>query len=161
VIKPDILLSEEVGLLRTELLALPDKRFCDADTEEKLAMIEYVKGLRLVVWLLRAQNYLSFTDTHLQRVVQSNLGYQASLTSTWIFASPISHLVGTVGFATITKVFIRKIRRMSHIVRKNMPWSRRIHWLQCVKYTLEKRRASRADFTNFGESILNRELTLA
>ncbi|KAH0538027.1 hypothetical protein FGG08_005339 [Glutinoglossum americanum] len=82
-VKPGILLHEKNGQLMSELLALDDEAYAKADRAQKIALIEYVGGLRLVVWLLQKQNYLSSVGVGLGRNVQSNLTLAASLTSLW------------------------------------------------------------------------------
>lgn len=79
-IKPGFLLYED-GETKVNLVGLEDAKFVQADTNSQLQMIEYLKNLRLVLWLFKQQNYLAYTQHALARVPKSFLVLQASLTS--------------------------------------------------------------------------------
>jgi hypothetical protein len=73
IIKPGYLFYDEDGETKVDLVGLKDAKFANADINSKLQMIEYLKNLRLIVWLLKKQNYLSYTGRILSRVSKSSL----------------------------------------------------------------------------------------
>lgn len=82
-VKPAVILYEKNGQMVREPVAIQDRNFATAQDQEKARLIEYVKGMRLVVWLLERQSRLSSAELSLSRTGVSNLMWQASLTSTW------------------------------------------------------------------------------
>jgi len=89
---PGCLFYDEDGETKVDLVRLKDAKFDNADYEAKLQMTEHLKNLRLVLWLLRKQNYLSYTEQIPTRGFKSGLASQASLTSKWLCSVSWEHL---------------------------------------------------------------------
>ena len=58
-VKTAYLVQESRGRPVIEMLAVADKRFENADEASKVSMIKYIMNMRLLVWLLRRDNFLS------------------------------------------------------------------------------------------------------
>ncbi|KAI9725985.1 MAG: hypothetical protein M1828_002313 [Chrysothrix sp. TS-e1954] len=58
-VKTAVVLQESDGNISVDLLATEDQTFKNARHASKLAMIQYLQGLRLLIWLLRRDNLTS------------------------------------------------------------------------------------------------------
>lgn len=116
-VKPAILIQEENGIMSKELIALEDKRFNSASSNRKLALIQYIQKLRLILWLLERRNYLTFRYNYLGRPARSHLGYQGALNSSWDLANTYTDL-------------LRSLRARNIDLSTTVPWIRKKAWLQ-------------------------------
>ena len=66
-VKPGFLLQERNGRLEFNLVALEDIGYEAADFNQRVALVEHAIGLRLIIWLLRTQNYLPNAELRLRR----------------------------------------------------------------------------------------------
>jgi hypothetical protein len=92
IIKPGLLLQDKKGRLTVELVALDEPQYRLADINQKIALIEHVKGLRLIIWLLQKRNFFPDVELSSKRVAASNFALEASLAWKWklpdVFSTP-------------------------------------------------------------------------
>jgi hypothetical protein len=124
-VKPGILLQERNGRLEFDLVALEDIDYAAADFNQKVALVEHVIGLRLITWLLRAQNYLPNAELCLRRRNLSRFALQASLVSEWQFGYSCSTLIDVLNDCAD--------------IGRNIPWTRYKPWLQYLFDRIEDR----------------------
>jgi hypothetical protein len=67
VMKPGLMLQEENGELKIDLVVLDGVKIANAKASRRFALLEYIRGLRLITWLLITQNYLSSTEVRLNK----------------------------------------------------------------------------------------------
>jgi hypothetical protein len=116
-VKPAILMQEDDGILSKELIALDDKKFTSASSKRKLALVQYIQKLRLILWLLERRNYQTFRNNYLGRPARSCFGYQGSLNSSWNLANTYTDL-------------LRGLRVKNISLSATLPWIREKAWLQ-------------------------------
>jgi len=126
VIRPGYLFYDEDGKTKIDLVALRDNKFDNADINTQLRMIEYLKNLRLIVWLLKKQNYLSYTESILGRIFRSGLASQASLTSKWLCSMSCEYLINI-------------LPERAYMLDILLPWTTRKPWLQYIFDSTEDR----------------------
>ncbi|PQE26680.1 hypothetical protein CJF30_00011107 [Rutstroemia sp. NJR-2017a BBW] len=138
IIKPGLLVQERNRRLVFELVALDDIEYAAADIAQKVALIEHVKSLRLIIWLLKWQNYSSCAELCLGRSIHSIFASQASLASKWQFCDSCSTL--------------RDILEDRHAdLGFNIPWIRGQPWLQYLCNRIDEREQ---DFDLIMEMVL-------
>jgi len=110
-------MQEEDGIMSKELIALDDKKFTSASSKRKLALVQYIQKLRLILWLLERRNYLTFRNNYPRKPVRSCLGYQGALNSSWNLANTYADL-------------LRGLRVRDIDLSTTVPWIRKKAWLQ-------------------------------
>lgn len=86
-IKPGILKYEENGTIISELIPIDDRKAMKLDFEARLNLIRHVQGLRVLIWLMREDNYRSSVQSQFGVIPQSSLTWQAKVTSFWEFCN--------------------------------------------------------------------------
>jgi hypothetical protein len=91
-IKPGILNYEENGRMISELIPVGDRKALKLDFESRINLIRHVQGLRLLLRLMRQDNYRSSVQSKFGLIAQSTLAWQAKVTSLWEFCSSFTEL---------------------------------------------------------------------
>jgi hypothetical protein len=118
-IKPCVLIYEDSGRLFHEVSAHEDRRASRLCFEERLALLQYIQKLRLIIWLLRKQSLLTLTAAKDQNSLPSSLSVQAGLASSWQRGVAFGHMmIALKGDAACMDQMI--------------PWVIDRHWLQYI-----------------------------
>ena len=91
-ISPGFLVYEKDGKAHTELVALNSGDLNRFDVPQKSRMIQYLQRLRLLLWLLKRENYLTTNSTKDLGLVRSSLVVQAGITFFWELSNTYSDL---------------------------------------------------------------------
>jgi len=95
-IKPGILNYEENGRIISELIPIDDRKAMKMDFNARLDLIRRVQGLRILLWLMRQDNYRSSVPSSFGMIPQSSLTRQAKVTSLWEFCYSYTELGGVL-----------------------------------------------------------------
>ncbi|KAL9625190.1 MAG: hypothetical protein Q9160_000592 [Pyrenula sp. 1 TL-2023] len=120
-VSPGILMREERGTTRSDLISLEMEKWNGLSKAQKLNMIRYLQGLRLLMWLLRWDNYISTHSTRSLSPIRSSLAIQAGVSSLWEFSNAFSDLATNLKAGSDTSLQL-------------LPWLRYRAWLQYVFY---------------------------
>lgn len=118
-IYPAFLVYEKDGKAHTELVALNSGDLNRLDVAQKSRMIQYLQSLRLLLWLLKRENYLTTNSTKDLGLIRSSLAVQAGITSFWEFSNAFSDLATSLDASPITTL-------------SWLPWLKNKAWLQYV-----------------------------
>ncbi|MCJ1264117.1 hypothetical protein MMC22_003988 [Lobaria immixta] len=118
-ISPAFLVYEKNGTAHTELVALSNGELNRLNVAEKNRMIQYLQSLRLFMWLLKRDNYLTTNSTKDLGMIRSSLAVQAGITSFWEFSNAYSDLATSLD-------------EISHKTLLWLLWLRNTPWLQYV-----------------------------
>jgi hypothetical protein len=91
-IKPGMLIYEENGKMMTELQAVEDRKAMRLNVEARVNLIRHVQGLRLLLWLMRPNNFRASVSANFGVITQSCLVRQAKVTSLWEFCYSYTEL---------------------------------------------------------------------
>jgi hypothetical protein len=91
-IKPGILNYEENGRIISELIPIDDRKAMTMDFKARLDLIRRVQGLRILLWLMRQNNYRSSVPSSFGVIPRSSLTRQAKVTSLWQFCYSCTEL---------------------------------------------------------------------
>jgi hypothetical protein len=116
-VKPALLLHEKGGLLRYEVTTLEDEDFEKLDLVQKTTVIQYLQGLRLLLWLLQRDNLLTAAQREAVAESHSSLASQASITSFWEFCNSFAELDNALNSQSLKGPSL-------------LPWLRCKQWLQ-------------------------------
>jgi hypothetical protein len=95
-IKPGILSYEENGRIISELIPIDDRKARKMDFKARLDLIRRVQGLRILLWLMRQDNYRSSVPSSFGIIPPSGLTRQAKVTSLWEFCYSYRELSGAL-----------------------------------------------------------------
>lgn len=118
-ISPAFLVYEKNGTTHTELVALNNGELNRLNVAQKSRMIQYLQGLRLFMWLLKRDNYLTTNSTKDLGMIRSSLAVHAGITSFWEFSNAFSDLATSLD-------------AISYTTLSWLPWLKNKPWLQYV-----------------------------
>lgn len=118
-ISPAFLVYEKNGTAHTELVALNNGELKRLNVAQKNRMIQYLQSLRLFMWLLKRDNYLTTNSTKDLGMIRSSLAVQAGITSFWEFSNAFSDLA-------------TGLDATSYKNSRWLPWLKNKPWLQYV-----------------------------
>ena len=95
-IKPGILNYEENGRIISELIPIDDGKVMKMDFKARLDLIRHVQGLRILLWLMRQDNYRSSVPSSFGMTPRPSLTRQAKVTSLWEFCYSYTELDGVL-----------------------------------------------------------------
>jgi hypothetical protein len=125
-INPGILSYEENGRMISELLPIDNRKAMKLDFKARLTLIRHVQCLRVLLWLMRQDNYRSSTLSYFGMIPQSCLARQAKFTSLWEFCYSYTELESFIRHREIEGELGDQQVHMASFV----PWISYDHWLR-------------------------------
>ena len=92
IVSPALLTYEKGGLLQRKAVPLICSEFDGIDDATKIQVIKYLQGLRLLIWLLKINNFVATNVSELGITSRSSLAVQAALTS-WECSTALQGLI--------------------------------------------------------------------
>ncbi|MCJ1390209.1 hypothetical protein MMC18_003067 [Xylographa bjoerkii] len=83
VVRPGILMYESSGSVSRVLLSLEDPVYTSRTLKEKIALVQQLQNIRLVIWLLRRDRVCYFINAFYQYPSISSLGLEGNLMFNW------------------------------------------------------------------------------
>ena len=114
VVKPAILMYESSGSISRALLPLEDPVYTSLSLGKKVALVQQLQNMRLVIWLLRRDRVCCFISAVHEYPSVSILGLEGSLMFNWLRSR-----VGPI--------------RIAHMLRENEQFNLTCSWLSSPK----------------------------
>jgi hypothetical protein len=133
-----VLVREHRGKRTYQLVAGPDRDFTALSLGQKKAMVQDLQSLRLLLWLLRSDNYLATANHRTTHKVCSALAREASVHSLAAFSVSFSALDVALSVGSL-------------VLKDALPWVRWKPWLQ---YLFDRMKDKNEDGPRVMEMVL-------